>query len=229
LGYEGILFDLFGTLVPPFPMDAHREAIGACARHLGIDEAACHREWGETYGARSRGGFASIAENLGVVAQNTGSTASPESLSEAEAIYHRFTRASLMPAAGAIETLQWLRAAGFRLGLVTNCAIDVPLLWPESPLSEYFSCCAFSCRVGVPKPAAAIYQYALAALDLRPEETLYVGDGSDGELSGAARCRLRPVLLRVDLSNAYDAAREDVENWAGPSIDDLGGLRELLR
>ena len=78
------------------------------------------------------------------------------------------------------------------------------------------------------KPEAAIYQAALDALDLVPGETLYVGDGSDEELSGASRCGMHPVLIAVDVSNTYDARRPDVEGWTGPVVRTLAQLPELL-
>ena len=106
-----------------------------------------------------------------------------------------------MPVAGAIETLEWLTACGLRIGLVSNCAPDIPRLWSTSVFAKYFDYCAFSCQVGaVVKPDPAIYCSALDAHGLLPDQTLYVGDGSDEELSGAARCGLWPVLIAIDLS-----------------------------
>src|SRR4051812_21191843 len=40
---SGILFDLFGTLVAPFRMREHTEAIRECAELLGIGFEECHR------------------------------------------------------------------------------------------------------------------------------------------------------------------------------------------
>lgn len=78
------------------------------------------------------------------------------------------------------------------------------------------------------KPEPAIYRAALDALHLLPDQTLYVGDGSDEELSGAARCGMRPVLISIDLSNTYDAQRKDVDAWSGPVIRVLSELSGLI-
>ena len=61
-----------------------------------------------------------------------------------------------------------------------------------------------------------------------PSETLYVGDGSSQELSGAARCDIQPILLSVDLSNTYDPQRTDLEAWKGPTIRALSELPRFL-
>jgi len=111
---------------------------------------------------------------------------------------------------------------------VSNCAPDIPRMWSESVLAKYFDYCAFSCQVGAVKPAPEIYRAALDALGLLPDQALYVGDGSDEELSGAARCGMQPVLIAIDLSNTYDAQRKDVDAWSGPVIRALSELPVLV-
>jgi putative hydrolase of the HAD superfamily len=222
--YSGVLFDLFGTLIPPFRRREHMDVLRACAQTLGLSFAECYHHWGETYQQRIRGEFVRMADNFRWVAQQTGRRLTPQALTQAEAMYARFTAESLVPVAGVLETLEWLRACGLRLGLVSNCAADMPRLWSTSILAKYFDYCAFSCQVGAVKPEAAIYRVALEALGLPPEQTLYIGDGSDEELSGAARCGRRPVLVAIDLSNTYDTQRKDVDAWSGPVIRSLSEL-----
>jgi FMN phosphatase YigB (HAD superfamily) len=48
-----------------------------------------------------------------------------------------------------------------------------------------------SCEEGVAKPAPDIYLRALDRLDARADTTVYVGDGADNELAGAAHAGLR--------------------------------------
>jgi putative hydrolase of the HAD superfamily len=170
----------------------------------------------------------SVADNFRWVARQTGVHLTPQALVPAATVYERFTAASLVPVVGAIETLEWLTACGLRLGLVSNCAADMPRAWSTSAFAPYFDYCAFSCQVGAVKPDPAIYQAALDALSLPPEQTLYVGDGSDEELSGAARCGMQPVLITIDLSNTYDTQRQDVVTWRGPVIQALPELSALV-
>jgi putative hydrolase of the HAD superfamily len=226
--YSGVLFDLFGTLIAPFRRREHMEALRACAKHLGISFEACHRDWGETFPRRVRGEFESVADNFAWIARQRGQRLTPQALAHAAEVYEQFTAESLVPVAGAVETLEWLASRGLRVGLVTNCAPDIPRVWSTSVFATYFDSCSFSCQVGAVKPAPEIYRAALDALRLRPDQTLYVGDGSDEELSGAARCGMQPVLIAVDLSNTYDAQRHDIDAWTGPVIRALSELPGLV-
>lgn len=199
--FRGVLFDLFETLIPPFRRREHTDTIRVCASHLGVDFEDCYRKWGETFLQRIRGEFASIADGFAQIARQLGRQVSGQSLSRAEKAYRQFTFEGLRPVEGAVETLDWLVSRGVRIGLVKNRAPDIPLVWPQSVFAE---------------------------LDLLPERTLYVGDGSDEELSGAARCGLNPVLVRVDLSNTYDIQRKDVESWKGPVIQRISEVTQML-
>ena len=44
--YSGVLFDLFGTLIPPFRMREHMDVLRECAQTLEISFEACYRHWG---------------------------------------------------------------------------------------------------------------------------------------------------------------------------------------
>ena len=226
--YSGVLFDLFGTLVAPFRMREHMDALRECAHHLGISFEDCHRYWGETFSRRVRGELVSVADNFEWIARHIGQRLTPHALTKAEDVYERFTTEGLVPVAGAVETLEWLTSRGLRVGLVSNCAPDIPRVWSTSVLAQYFDYCAFSCQVGAVKPEPEIYRAALDALRLLPDQTLYIGDGSDEELSGAARCGMRPVLISIDLSNTYDAQRKDVDAWTGPVLRALSELPALV-
>lgn len=226
--YSGVLFDLFGTLIPPFRRREHMEAIRDCASYLAIDFEVLHGLWYETFPKRIRGEFGSIAAEFRHIVELLGQRVTDEALLKAEERYTRFTFEGLTPVEGAIETLDELASRGIRVGLVTNCAPDVPLLWSKSAFAEHIQYCAFSCTVGVAKPEPGIFEAALAALGLRASETLYVGDGSDGELTAAARCGMTPVLVQVDLSNTYDPQREDTAAWDGLVIRRLPETLDLL-
>lgn len=226
--YSGVLFDLFGTLVAPFRMREHRKVIQECANLLDIHFDKCHQYWVETFPQRIRGDFTSIADNFDWIVRKIGQRATPIALMQAEETYEQFTIEGLKPVADALEILEWLKAREVRVGLVSNCSPDIVHVWGKSAFAKYFGYCAFSCRVGVIKPEPEIYCSALDALSLLPNETLYIGDGSDEELSGAARCGMQPVLISVDLSNTYDAQRKDVVTWKGPIIHSLKEIQSLL-
>jgi len=226
--FAAVAFDLWGTLVPPFPKKEHVAALSTCADELGVALPELQRLWSEAGPRRFRGAFGTVAEHFGWVLEQLGCPATDARLRAAERTYLRFTLDGLQAAPGALDTLAWLRDLGLRLAVVSNCASDVPQVWSLTPFASFFDACAFSSEVGVVKPDARIYQHALTALGVPAERTMYVGDGSSGELSGAARCGMSPVLISVDLSNTYDPDRHDVNTWRGRTIGALPQLATLI-
>jgi putative hydrolase of the HAD superfamily len=226
--FEAVLFDLWGTLVPPFPKAEHGAALRRSAELLGLPAEHVRRCWGTLGPRRFRGDFATVADIFAAIARERGMDPGPDALGRAEAAYLDFTRGRLRPLSGTEAALVWMRARGLRLAVVSNCAPDVPQVWEGIGLAAHFAACAWSCRVGVSKPESGLYCHALSALGAAPERTLYVRDGSDRELTGARDCGMHPVLLAVDASGAYDDRREDVESWRGPVLSALSELPAFL-
>ena len=112
------------------------------------------------------------------------------------------------------------KAAGWRIGLVSNITAETQLQWPGGPLAPYFDTTAFSAEVGAAKPEPAIYLTACTALGAEPTDCLYVGDGSDGELAGAA-------ALGMQVLRTTEHADSD-PSWNGLSVDQYRLLREYL-
>jgi len=78
------------------------------------------------------------------------------------------------------------------------------------------------------KPDARIYRLACEQLEVKPQECLYVGDGSSHELTGASRVGMHAVLIRVPYEDTYDAHRIDTEEWNGSTISALREVPGLL-
>ncbi|MFI7128106.1 HAD family hydrolase [Nonomuraea sp. NPDC050153] len=224
--YAGVLFDLFGTLVKPFRRREHEHAMAGCSTALGVPAQDCLELWSRSFPERVRGRFSGVGDNFRWIAAELGHRAPDAAVAEAKARYLKFTEESLEPVDGVVELLASLSARGVKAGLVTNCAPDVPSVWADSAFAPFFQHCSFSCGLGEVKPDAAIYHDALDGLGLEPGRTLYVGDGSDEELTGAARCGMTAVLVAADLSNTYDSVRLDVADWSGLRV---AGIPEVAR
>ena len=91
------------------------------------------------------------------------------------------------------EKVDALRAAGWRLGVVSNCTHETSQLWKSTPLAPRFEAVAFSCELGVAKPDPAIFLAACAGLPAPPTDCLFVGDGADQELAAAAQLGMAVV------------------------------------
>jgi putative hydrolase of the HAD superfamily len=96
---------------------------------------------------------------------------------------------------GTVESLSKLRAAGLRLGIVSNSDGRVDEALSAAGLREYFDVVLDSALVGMEKPDPAIFQAALDALGVAPGEALYVGDLYEVDVVGAQAAGMEAVLL----------------------------------
>jgi len=94
-----------------------------------------------------------------------------------------------------VETLRDLKAAGFRLGLISNADVMEAAPWPTCPLAGLFDVELFSCAVGLVKPEPAIYARCIDALGVSPASCLFVGDGGSNELVGAKAAGMSTVFV----------------------------------
>jgi putative hydrolase of the HAD superfamily len=130
----------------------------------------------------------------------------------------------LVPRDDVLPTLDELRRRGHLLGMISVCTDDVPQVWDETPLGREFDATVFSCEVGVSKPDPRIYEIACERLGVEPDDCLFVGDGANDELPGAERAGMTAIQLRAP----GEDLTPDGEAWAGPTIERLSDLLELV-
>ena len=226
---KAVIFDLWGTLIHPFSRTQHERVLTEMAETLSVDRDGLARMWAhDTWFDRTTGAFATIDENVEHICQSLGARVDDESLRLAVQIRIDHARVSLVPRSDAVATLTQLRDSGYIVGLLSNCSADVPLVWSETAFAPLIESPVFSCSVGLMKPDPRIYAAACRKLDVEPVDCLYVGDGSDRELTGALEAGMEPVLLRVSLEDTYDASRPDVEQWRGLVVSSLSEVPGLL-
>ncbi len=88
-----------------------------------------------------------------------------------------------------------LRAAGLRLGVVSNSDGRVEEALRAADLLRYFDVVIDSALVGVEKPDPAIFRAALDVLNVAPEEAMFVGDLYEVDVLGARAAGMSGVLL----------------------------------
>jgi HAD superfamily hydrolase (TIGR01509 family) len=93
------------------------------------------------------------------------------------------------------QALRRLRAAGLRLGVVSNSDGRVEQALEAAGLRDYFDVVLDSALLGVEKPDPRIFLAALDALGVAPEEALYVGDLYEVDIVGARAAGMAAVLL----------------------------------
>ena len=93
------------------------------------------------------------------------------------------------------EALARLQEAGLRLGVVSNSDGRVEQALAAAGLRKYFDVVIDSALVGVEKPDPRIFQAALKALNVKPQEALYVGDLYHVDVVGARSAGIEAILL----------------------------------
>jgi HAD superfamily hydrolase (TIGR01549 family) len=91
-----------------------------------------------------------------------------------------------------IDLLAGLRKRNLKLGLISNCTEEEVRHWHKSELAHYFDDAVFSYEVGLAKPDIRIYQLACERLGVKPEHSIFVGDGGSNELDGASHAGMLP-------------------------------------
>ena len=103
-----------------------------------------------------------------------------------------------------------LAARGARLALLSNCPEPMAVAIDGMSWTDLIPDRFYSCRLGLTKPDAAIYQKVLTALGARPQDVTFVDDRPPN-VAGAAALGLRallftdPAALAADLDLQGDA------------------------
>lgn len=91
--------------------------------------------------------------------------------------------------------LERLRAAGYRLGVVSNSDGRAAAALDACGLLEHFEVVVDSGEVGIEKPDPRIFLLALGLMGLSPDDAIYVGDLYEVDVVGARAAGLDVVLL----------------------------------
>jgi putative hydrolase of the HAD superfamily len=225
--FEAVIFDLFGTLIDDFVSsvgDMHQEMAAA----LNVPYEQFMQIWRQTAEMRIIGAFESVEANLEYVCRVMNVYPGAQQIEKAVEIRMKYMRRALEPRPDAVSTPAQLKNHGYKTGLISNCSIEIPILWQETPFAEAIDTPIFSSRVRLRKPDVRIYHVACERLSARPEACLYIGDGEDHELAAAAKVGLHPVLLQTSIHNISSKSHQEAREWQGTSINSLKEVLELV-
>lgn len=213
LPVRAVVFDLFGTLIT-YPHGAPH--VRAMAEKLGVAFDALHPAWRRLRVRRDAGDLDTLGA-LRVCCDELGLERSDEQLEAACAGVREFFRDVLIPREGALSALGTLRDRGLRLGLLSDTNIEVPRLWPRSPLAPLIDAAVFSSVEHVRKPHPSLYRSICERLNAAPSDCLYVGNGDGEELAGAVGAGMRALLFTAP----GEVPGREAAGWQGPRISQL--------
>ena len=188
-----LVFDLFHTLVDPddFRPKGFRR-LEAAAAVLGVDFGVLEAEWEAELPDIVRG-RQSVRGLLRRVAHDNGRPARTMDIAPAAETLGRYQDLALLhPRREILDLLDGLDDRP--LGMLTNCHDRDIEAWRQSPLERRIDIAVFSTKAHAAKPDLSAYQAILTALASRPEDVVYVGNGGDDELRGAADAGIGHII-----------------------------------
>ncbi|HEY7168407.1 MAG TPA: HAD-IA family hydrolase [Candidatus Binatia bacterium] len=227
MNYQAVIFDLFGTLVDDFVTgigEMNRDLIAA----LDAPSESFSSLWRETAEMRSDGAFQTVEDSIAHVCAMIGLPVSTERMAKAVEVRLRYTGRALEPRPNALATITQLKTLGHKIGLISNCSIEMPILWPNTAFTDLFDAALFSSRERLKKPDPRIFRTACERLGVAPERSLYVADGENYELAAARSVGLHPVLIRNAARDRRKELFREAREWNGLAIDDLSELIQIV-
>jgi HAD superfamily hydrolase (TIGR01549 family) len=208
--YQAVLFDLDGTL--RFSRPPYAQAFYDYAVRLGVSDSPERRrraaQWAHYYWAQSGELLTDMRDFWDEQEQRFWvnyavrsllafdcSAESAQSLAPEVSRYMREEHQSedIVPEEVFI-TLQALKDAGYRLGLLSNRPHAYHELLEQLGLANYFEVVLAAGEIDCWKPEPGIFLHALERMKIEAGQALYVGDNYYADILGAQRAGLRPVL-----------------------------------
>jgi putative hydrolase of the HAD superfamily len=224
---QAVIFDLFGTLVDGFAASAaeyHEEFSAA----LGVDHESFMQHWRQITGSRTLGDFQSVEASIQHVCDRIGVSVTTEQMAKAVKIRLELTRRALAPRSDAVSTITQLKRAGFKIGLLSNCSIEIPLVWPETLFADLIDSAVFSSRERLKKPDPRIYRLVCDRLGVMPDACLYIADGENYELSAAADVGMQAVLIRNSSQDNDKELLREAKEWQNTAVNTLIEVLNLV-
>ena len=116
---------------------------------------------------------------------------------------------------GAIETLEYLKAQGYILSIISNGFVEVQYTkLRRSGLIPYFANVFLSEEIGYQKPDIRFFQAVLDRLNASPSECLVIGDNFQTDIQGAQNANIRAVFYKnnADLPLNCEFMGQIIEN-----------------
>lgn len=217
---EAVFFDLFETLLSLY--NPLRPVGPSIAERLGLDPAAFDAHWRLLRRLRYVGAFPDYRDALRGISRTLHATPDERVI---EQLYEErraiFLEACARTSDEVVALLARLRGLGIRLPVISNSVAEFVEGWPQSPIRPLVDDVVFSHEVGCAKPQPEIYLLAARRAGVAPARSIFVGDGDNDELAGAAQVGMRPYWATWFLDRWPPQAR------AGSGVGRSAGYQRL--
>jgi putative hydrolase of the HAD superfamily len=227
MSFAAVVFDFFATLTPSTPEAVWQEHTARSAALLGLDSAIWRRALDESWPERATGALGDLSATFRELARRHDVEPDDDALAAACAARTAAQSELFVFRPDALAVLAAVRSRGLKVGVLSDCTVELAEAWPALPVAPLVDARVLSCEAGRRKPDPWLFTTIAGHLGVPAGQCLYVGDGGGRELSGASACGMRAVMLRAEdwyTSSAH--ARED--DWAGPWVSSLSEVLRLL-
>ncbi|MGA1866401.1 MAG: HAD family hydrolase [Thermoplasmatota archaeon] len=224
---DGVIFDLFGTIIPRPDRVVHEAMMRDLSSVAGVDRKIFTDAWMATYRERITSFGTDTDSSMELLLHHLGLPPEHEVVASMTGIWYDMTQSHFRFFDDVLPAFRDLRRSGLRVGLLTNCGPNVPDIIRRSEVGGCLDSATYSTMEGIAKPDTSIYLRACTRLGTEPIRTLFIGDGDNRELYGARNAGLTAV--KIDRGRiAGDYRILDDEMW-DPTIGHLRDIAEFVQ
>ena len=203
-----VFFDAYGTLIhfpaDPSPFDYMADAV----RRAGVDlprerlDAALHAEMryfkAHFSAVRTAEDFERLKlDDARVYVEELGDTGPVRlDVDQMAAELHGAFATRVLP--DALPAIDVVRAAGVRVGVLSNYSYLLPLVLDGLGLAERLDPIVFSAAVGAEKPDRRIFEAAADAVGAELSDCVLIGDDLENDVAGGRNCGMPVVWIARD-------------------------------
>ncbi len=119
-----------------------------------------------------------------------------------------------------LPVLEFLRKKGLNLAVISNMGQTGEALVKTLGLKHHIEIAVTAMEAGAEKPHPAIFQIVMQRLDVKPSQTVHVGDQLESDVLGSLNAGIQPVLM--------DRYRGHTNYTDHPRIENLKELPRTL-
>jgi putative hydrolase of the HAD superfamily len=225
--YEAVIFDLGGTLSRSAAWSEYRNAARKMAEICGAPIDDFIDMWFSESSGLGTGVYPGYGDYIRYICEKMDLRVPENRIDLAAREPYSITQEYVTkPREGAIEVLSYLKSRSYKIGLISDCAPELPEIWNDTIFAPYFDATVFSCTAGMNKADPRIFQIAVEKLAVKPEKCMYIADGMRNELANAKKLGMHAVQILVPGEIDDSPIREE---WHGPVITSLKEVLDLLR